>query len=55
MIVVVGDETIAGVDGDKSPVDVAAAIITSVDATRKHMKSYIYGLMCMQCSLSYLW
>ena len=55
MIVVVGDETIAGVDRNESPVDVAAVVMTSVDATRKHIKSYIYGLMCMQCSLLYLW
>ena len=54
MIVVVGDETIVGVDGDASFEDKAAAVMTSVDATRKHIKSYIYTLMCMQCSLPYL-
>lgn len=55
MMVVVGDETIVGVDGDESFEDIAAAVMTSVDATRKHIKSYIYTLMCMQCSLPYLW
>ena len=42
-----------GVDGDESSVDVAAAVMTSVDATRKHIKSYT--LMCMESSLPYLW
>ena len=42
---------ILGVDGDKSSVDLAATVMTSVDATRKHIKSYIYTLTCMQCSL----
>ena len=32
MIVVVGDEMTVGVDGDKSSVDLAAAVMTSVDA-----------------------